>query len=498
MKIFYKSKKLDFSSGGDPIIVLREKEADSQGIMPGDRVLLKWSRKKSITAIVQYTNSKVNFGQVGLFKEVWQKKSINDQDIVEVILQSRPESVKAINKKLLGHDLSYDEIFSIMHDISTGKLGKIETTYYVASGFIKPYPLKELYYMTRAMAECGDKMNMKIKVVDKHSIGGIPGNRTTMIVIPIIASLGLYIPKTSSRAITSPAGTADTMEVLAPVEHSVDKINKIVKKTHACLVWGGGINMAPADDKIIHVEKPLSLETYDKMIVSIMAKKVAMGVDYLIIDLPYGETAKVHSLKTAKSIAKKFIALGKMFKIKVKVVTTKADQPVGAGVGPALEARDVLRVLQRHELRPKDLEEKAIHLAGQLLELKGFCPKGRGTNIARHQIEAGVAAKKMAEIIRAQGGKGTIKADAVALGALRYEIHSKKSGKVKHIDNKAIVEICFNLGAPHEKLAGIHMHCRLGDKIIKGQKLYTLYGENQSRLDLGRLATKNNTIICIK
>ncbi|NMC51250.1 AMP phosphorylase [Candidatus Kuenenbacteria bacterium] len=497
MRLFYKCKKIDFSSGGEPTVVLQEKEAENQGIRPGDRVNLKWSKNKTMIATVDVSDSKVDYGEVGLFEEIWKKNQIDSEDIVEIMLYSRPESIKAINKKMLGKRLNYEEIYSIISDISTGKLGQIETTYYVASSFVKPYSLDELYYVTKAMAECGEKLNLKERVVDKHSIGGIPGNRTTMIVIPIIASLGLYIPKTSSRAITSPSGTADTMEVLAPVDLSVEKIKKVIEKTKACMVWGGAVSMAPADDIIIKVSKPLSLEPYDKMIISILAKKVAMGVDYLVIDLPYGPTAKVHSLKTAKEIAKKFVAVGKRFKIKVEVEMLEAKEPVGAGVGPALEARDVLRVLQQHKLRPIDLEKKGVYLSGKLLELKGFCKKGQGRKIAEQQLKSLAAWKKMQEIIKAQGGNQKIKADAVALGALNYEMHAKRDGKVVAVNNKAIEEICVNLGAPREKLAGIHMHVRINDKVAKGQKLFTLYAENEGRLKLGLVAARKNQVVKI-
>lgn len=478
-------------------MVLRDKEAENQGINPGDRVILKWSKNKSVIANVDVTDSKVDYGEVGLFEEIWKKHQVEAEDIVEIMLYSRPESIKAINKKLLGGKLNYEEIYSIISDISTGKLGAIETTYYVASSFIKPYSLDELYYVTKAMAECGEKLNLREKVVDKHSIGGVPGNRTTMIVIPIIASLGLYIPKTSSRAITSPSGTADTMEVLAPVDLPVEKIKKVIAQTKACMVWGGAMSMAPADDIIIKVSKPLSLEPYDKMIISILAKKVAMGVDYLVIDLPYGPTAKVHSLKTAREIAKKFVAVGKRFKIKIAVEMLEAKQPVGDGVGPALEARDVLRVLQQHKRRPMDLEKKSVHLAGKLLELKEFCQKGKGEKIAEKQLKSLAAWRKMQEIIKAQGGNPKIKADEVALGALNYEMHAKKPGKITAIDNKAIEEICVNLGAPREKLAGIHMHCQVGDKVMRGEKLYTLYAQTESRLNLGLIAAKNNEVVRI-
>jgi AMP phosphorylase len=499
MAFYLKSKKLDFSTGDNPVAVINRKEAENYGILPNDKVLLKWSKHHQVMVDFQFTSSKVEPGYIGLFEEVWKGNEwIDDEQIVEVSVISRPPSIEAIKKKMLGKELNYQEVYSIISDISNDRLTEVETTYYAVSGFVHPFSLKEMYYLIKAMAETGEMMNLDVKVVDKHSIGGIPNNRTTMLVIPIIASLGIYIPKTSSRAITSPAGTADTMEVLAPVNHPMKKIKEIVKKNHGCLVWGGGLSLAPADDKIIQVSRPLGIESHDKMIVSILAKKVAMGVDYLVIDLPYGPTAKVKNLKIAKEIEKKFIWLGKQFGIKVKVVMTKSVEPMGRGVGPALEARDVLRVLQQHELRPRDLEKKSIYLAGQLLELKGFCPKGRGQKIAEKQIKSGAAWKKMNEIIIAQGGKKNIKADAVALGAVRYEIHAEKNGKIILIDNKAIDEICMNLGAPHEKIAGMHFHVDYGERVKKGQKLFTLYAKTQERINLALKALEYNRVIVIK
>jgi len=499
MPFYLKSKRIDFSTGAEPLAVINQKEAEIYGILPHDKILLRWSKHHQTIVDFQFTNHKVVPGYIGLFEEIWKGNSwVDDEQIVEVSIVSRPVSMEAIKKKMLGKEINYKEIYAIMTDISKGRLSDIETTYFAASGFIHPYTLDEMYYLVKAMAETGDMMNMDVPVVDKHSIGGIPNNRTTMLVIPIIASLGIYIPKTSSRAITSPSGTADTMEVLAPVTHSLKKIKEIVRKTHACLVWGGGLSLAPADDKIIQVERPLGVESYDKMIVSIMAKKVATGVDYLVIDMPYGPTAKVKSLKTAKEIEKKFIWIGKKFNIKVKVVMTEALEPVGRGVGPALEARDVLRVLQQHELRPLDLEKKAVYLAGQLLELKGFCKKGQGEKVALKQLTSGAAWEKMNEIIVAQGGKKNLKADAVALGGVHYEIHAEKNGKIILIDNKAINEICMNLGAPHEKIAGMHFHVDYGEKVKKGQKLFTLYAKTNDRIKLALTALEKNKVVIIK
>ncbi len=498
MPFYLKSKKLDFAAGGEIVAVINEDEAESLGIQAGDRIELKWSNKHKLVVWADTSRLRVKAGHIGLFREVWRHHNIIDGDIIEVSIISRPPSIQAIKRKMLGKSLSYREVYSIISDITENRLSAVEITYFVSSSFVKSYSNEELFYLSKSMAETGEKMNMPIRVVDKHSVGGLPGNRTTMVVVPIIASLGLYIPKTSSRAITSPAGTADTMEVLAPVSFSMKEIKKIVRRTKACLVWGGGLNIAPADDKIIQISRPLALEPYDKMLVSIMAKKVATGVDYLVIDMPIGETTKIPNRRIANMLERKFIWLGKKFGMKVKVIKTLAREPVGRGIGPALEARDVLRVLQQHKLRPHDLERKSVNLAGELLELKGFCRVGQGKKKAHQQLQSGAAWKKMQEIIKAQGGNPNINSEEVATGAFHYEIHAKKSGRVNLIHDRAINEICMNLGAPREKIAGIHMHVRWGNKVKKGDKLFTLYAPSKERLQLGVAAARKNTAVFIK
>ncbi|MFZ5365462.1 MAG: AMP phosphorylase [Patescibacteria group bacterium] len=497
MAFYLKCKKLDFSTGDKLVVVINEDEADSYGIYPGDRLQLVWSKTKKVIATADTSNTKVKPGEIGLFQEVWKKHAVEQADIVEVSIMSRPLSIETIRKKLLGQPATYQEIHAVIKDIVDGTLGSIETTYYAASSFVKDYSLDELYYVTKAMADTGEKMNLNVEVVDKHSVGGLAGNRVTPLVVSIIASLGLYIPKTSSRAITSPAGTADTMEVICPVSFSMNEIRKIVKKTKACLVWGGGLSLAPADDKIVNVSRPLAFEPYDKMIVSILAKKVAMGVDYLVIDIPVGPSTKVPSMAKADMIEKKFVALGKRFGMKIKAVKTKAMEPIGRGIGPALEARDIFRVLQRHELRPLDLERKAVKLAGELLELKKFAPKGQGRILAMQQLKSGDAWEKMNEIVVAQGGNPNQHSEDFTSGAIRYEIHAKKTGKIIAVDSKAINEICMNLGAPSDKLAGIHLHAFYGQKIKKGDKLFTLYASSNDRLKLGLMATSKVEIFKI-
>src|SRR3989344_6525537 len=282
--------------------------------------------------------------------------------------KSSPEklnrALEAIRKKLVGNHLTYKEIYAIMHEISNNSLGDILTTYFAASGYSESFSNQELYYLTSAMVETGEKLDFNKKIVaDKHSIGGVPGTRTTLVVVPIIAACGFIIPKSSSRAITSPDGTADDMEVLAPVNLSKDKIYRIVKKINGCIVWGGSFGIAPADDIIINVEKPLLFESYDKILVSIMAKKIAFGSNHIVIDLPYGKTVKVHKIKDAQVLKDKFEYLARKFNIRIKVLIHKTDEPAGRGIGPVLETREALRVLQQKPNRPLDLEQRSLNIA---------------------------------------------------------------------------------------------------------------------------------------
>ncbi len=492
MAFVLRAKRFDLSTGGLPyVVVLRNEDGKNFGIRAGDRLLVRVDGKKLI-AQADLTHRRVQPGEIGLFREVWREHRVAPRQAVTISPQARPASIEAIKKKLLGKRLRQDDYNTIVRDIVDGHLGTTELTYFVASSFVREYSNDELFALTKAIATTGEQLRFGRKIVaDKHSVGGLAGNRTTMVVVPIIASLGICIPKTSSRAITSPAGTADTMEVLAPVTHPVERIRRIVQKHNACMVWGGGLALAPADDRIIKVSRPLSLEPYSKMIVSIMAKKVAMGVTHLVIDMPYGPTTKIPDLATAQRLAAKFRYLGRRFGITVKVAMIKALEPIGRGVGPALEARDVLRVLQQKEYRPRDLEEKAIRLAGLLVELIGVARKGTGSSVVRDQLVSGRAWRSMQGIIRAQGGNPSIDSEDVTLGAKRLRVVAKHSGVVTAVNNRAIDELARSLGAPDDKVGGLHLKKRLGDTVVTGEVLYTCYASSASRLALAEAALRH-------
>jgi len=407
------------------------------------------------------------------------------------------DAINAIRKKLVGKTLTYKEIYSIMDQIARKRLSDILTTYFAASAYSKGFTNQELYYLTKAMVETGRQIHFEGIVADKHSIGGVPGTRTTLVVVPIVAAAGFVIPKSSSRAITTPGSTADAMEVLAPVNLSKEKILNVVKKTNGCIVWGGSFGIAPADDIIIKVERPLLLESYDKILVSIMAKKVAFGSNHVVIDLPYGATVKVHGLNDAKVLKEKFEYLAKKFNIKIRVLVHRTNEPGGRGIGPILEAREAIRVLQQKSNRPADLEIRSINLAGNLLDiclkdsprqLQDFVKKNYGNSFgwATKMLQKGIAFAKMQEIIKEQGGNPNIDSENLKPGQYFFKLKSLKTGSIKSLNNKNMTIIAKILGAPKQKGSGIFLDKKIGEAVEKGNIVATLYSESAHNLEKGR------------
>jgi putative thymidine phosphorylase len=403
-------------------------------------------------------------------------------------------ALEAIRKKLVGKTLTYHEIYAIMDEIAHERLGDVLTTYFAASEYSRGFTKEELYYLTKAMVETGEKLSFSGIVADKHSIGGMPGTRTTMIIVPIIAAAGFCIPKSSSRAITTPGGTADDMETLARVEFDRDDIYDIVRKTNGCIVWGGSFKIAPADDVMIRVEHPLSFESYDKVVISIMAKKIAFGSTHVVIDIPYGPSMKVHRKSDAVALKQKFHYIAEKFDITLHCEIHEVRSPLGVGIGPILETADALQVLEQHPARPRDLESHALLLAGELLDMclyaerKQKNPPARthnnGHTLAAHILHNGHALTKMKQIVAAQGGDATQDSERLLsqLGKHTATVAAASPLHVTHIDSKSITKIAKILGCPHDKGAGILLHAKLGDRLKKGDPLFTLYAQRASHL----------------
>ncbi len=471
-------KDMDIASGGIYIAILNKKDAKKLDLHSGDRVLVKHNSKE-VTCILDISDSSkaVPEGKLGLFEEVLTHLHLKNNAHVDLKYTAKPESVVHIREKLFGKRLSYEEMYHIVDDITNDRLTDVEKTYFVTACFSKGLSHQEIVDLTRAMVETGSKLKFPGVVLDKHCIGGIPGNRTTMIVVPIIAAAGFTIPKTSSRAITSPAGTADTMECLAKVELPAQKIKHIIRRIGACIVHGGSMNLAPADDKIIQVEHPLSIDAEGQLLASVMAKKYSVGATHVLIDIPMGKSTKANTWSKAKHLKQMFELIGKKLGMDVKVIITDGSQPIGNGVGPLLEAHDVLAVLQNDPQAPADLRKKSIHMAGLLLEMTGKFSDGEKT--AKEILDSGKALKKMNQIIHAQGVQ-----QAMRLGKFRSDHRAVKTGRIKTIDNETIAKIARIAGAPDDKNAGLFIHKKVNDFVHKNDILYTIYANSQFKLDL--------------
>lgn len=481
----FRIKNFPIGTGGVHIILMNSKDAIEYDFNIGDRIFVK-NKKHTVPATIDITESDdlVLPGQLGLFKEVSEEIRLKNDSKINIVLQKKPESIMYIKKKLEGERLNYDEFRAIMQDIVDDKLTDIELTYFVAANHTRELSIDEIVSLTRSMVDTGDKLNFKAKiVVDKHCIGGVAANRTSMVVVPILASAGLLIPKTSSRSITSAAGTADTMEVLCDVEFSLREMKNIVKNVGCCLIWGGGdVNLAPADDKIIRVEHPVSLDPIGQLISSILAKKISVGSNHILIDIPVGRGAKTSSMKRANMLKKKFEQVGKKLGLKIKVLVTDGSEPIGNGIGPALEARDVIRTLRNHHKGSTQLKEKSIELAGEIFELAGKTKNGQGKKLAREIIDSGKAHAKFVEMLEAQKIKA-VYPETIQVGEHVATMHAMHSGKVTHVDNKETNKVAKIAGAPFDKGAGIQLYVHKGYKVARGDKLFSIYAENKERLE---------------
>lgn len=474
-------KKIPIRVGNRYVALLNEKTAQELELRVAERILVKADKNREITVILDITTKdEIKDNKIGLYTETWKRLKIKKGDKITVSIAPRPPSDVFIKKKLEGHKLSQAEIHTIVRDVVRDDLSDIEMTYFVAGCFCMGLNDEEVANLTKAIAKYGDRLEFKNKfVMDKHCIGGVPGNRTTMLMVPIITSLGYIMPKTSSRAITSPAGTADTMEVLANVENDAKRLREITKKVGGFVAWGGGVDLAGADDKLIRVRYPLKLDPEGMLLASIMAKKHSVSTNTLIIDIPMGPQGKTKNVKEANKLKKRFISIAKMLGMKIKVVITDASQPVGRGIGPVLECLDVIKILKNEPDAPEDLKKKTIMLCKELLYLTGeYKTKKIAEKKILESIESGKAYEQLMKIVDAQGRKKMAK-----VGQFTYEFKSGKSGKVQGIQNKIIAQIARTAGAPKDAGAGLYIHKKIGDEVKKGETLFTVYTENETRLE---------------
>lgn len=484
-----KPYKIKIKTGGINVAVLNEDTAHQMDLHVGDRLHLKSDRSK-ITCLLDITNDHFPSRKIGLFAEAYDALNIEVGDTVEIKAADKPRSLLYIREKLDGKHLNSAQLNEIIRDIVHGDLSEVEMTYFVSGCYANGLNDEETAALTRAIVRNGKKLEFKGRagrvVADKHCIGGVPGNRVTPIVVPIVVAAGVLMPKTSSRAITSPAGTADAVESICNVTINAHRLMTIAKKVGGFMVWGGGVDLAAADDRMIKIRNPMSLDPEGMLLASIMAKKHSVSANHVLIDIPVGPGVKIKDAAHAQHLKKRFLKIGKMLGMKVRVIITDGKQPIGNGIGPLLEMIDVMNILKNAKDAPKDLREKAIMESAILLELTGKAKKGRGHKLAEEILKSGRAWRKFQQIITAQGKKRIPK-----LAKYSAKISAKQAGRVKAIENKTIAHLARIAGAPKDPAAGLFLHKKIGDKVKKGEALYIIYASSEDRLKYALEFAKN-------
>ncbi len=451
----------------------------AEGFTVHARVRVAANGNSIIASVHHVLDSLLGPDQASLSESAWLALAAQDGHAVTISHPRPLESLAYVRAKLYGRTLTPSQLTEIISDMVAGRYSDIELAAFVSGCAGQRLDPSEVLGLTRAMIEAGDRLDWdKPMIVDKHCVGGLPGNRTTPIVVPIVAANGLTIPKTSSRAITSPAGTADTMETMAPVDLDLGAMRRVVEQTGGCIVWGGAVHLSPADDMLIRVERALDIDSEGQLVASVLSKKVAAGSTHMVIDMPVGASAKVRSAEDAVRLTASLETVSAAFGLHTRVVVTDGRQPVGRGIGPALEAFDVLAVLRNEASAPADLRARAVELAGAVLELGGVTAPGGGCARATDTLDNGDAWAKFTQICEAQGGlreppRSTHRLPVLALHA----------GRIGAIDNRKFAKVAKLAGAPAAPAAGADLHVRLGEEVTRGDPLFTIHAESPGELD---------------
>lgn len=475
-----RARRLGIDALHEPVVFMRKDchVCRSEGFDAHARVMLTHGGRSAIATLYHVTSELLAVNEAGLSEAAWSQLGLSPGDEIRAEHPPPLRSMSRVRGKVHGERLDGTALADIVTDIVAHRYSDVQISAFVTACSAQPLDRAETVALTRAMVEAGDRLSWGVPVVaDKHSVGGLPGNRTTPIIVAIATACGLVMPKTSSRAITSPAGTADTMETLAPVDLDLAAMRRVVEKEGGCVVWGGAVHLSPADDTIIRIERALDIDSEGQLVASVLSKKIAAGSTHLVIDMPVGPTAKVRSAMAAEALEGRLMEVAATFGLHAQVVQTDGHQPVGRGIGPALEAHDVLAVLQAAPDSPRDLWERAIVLAGHLLELAHVAKPGSSRSLAAEVIADGRAWAKFQRICEAQGGMRR-----PPVSSHRRPVAAAGEGHVSAIDNRRLAMVAKLAGAPDAKAAGVELHVRLGSAVAAGEPLYTVNAETPGEL----------------
>lgn len=475
--------RLGIDTHQEPVVYMRENcdVCRSEGFRAQSRVRVSSGGRSIIGTLNVVRGDFLSHRQAGLSESAWLLLDAEEGACATFSHPQPVDSMSHVRGKLYGRRYTDEGVRQIIGDIAAGRYSDIQLSAYVTSCAASSLDVNEIIAITRAMVDVGRRFDWESRkpVMDKHCVGGLPGNRTTPLVVAIVAANGLVIPKTSSRAITSPAGTADTMETLTTVALDYQRMREVVQQEGACLAWGGSVSLSPTDDVIIRVERALDLDSEGQLVASVISKKVAAGSTHVLLDIPVGPTAKVRSRALATRLCELLTRTGEALGLQVRTLVSDGSQPVGRGIGPALEARDVMSVLRNEENAPRDLRERALTLAAALLSMGGAAETdSEAMDLARETLDSGRALQKFEAICQAQGGLKELPE-----APHRHVLTAARQGIVIAINNRIVSRLASLAGAPGDPSAGLDMHVQVGDVVGTGQPVMTLHAESPGELE---------------
>jgi pyrimidine-nucleoside phosphorylase len=402
--------------------------------------------------------------------------------------------VEIIRKKRQGEVLTSKEINFMINNFSNNKIPDYQFSAFLMAIFFRGMTTKETSFLTEAMLHSGKMINLKEingYKIDKHSTGGV-GDKTSLILAPIAAAAGVYVPMISGRGLGHTGGTLDKLESIPGfrTDLSLKKFKSVLKKTGAALI-GQTKEIAPAD-KVIYSLRDVTatIESVPLITASIMSKKLAEGINGLVLDIKTGSGAFMKSGKEAIKLTESLVNTAKAFNINAAAFITDMNQPLGTHVGNWIEVVECIKIL-RGEVK-NDVYDLSTKLAGAMIYLAGKSKSiDSGTDYAKEIIANGKAYEKFIEMVRAQGGNTSFIHNPEKYPKSKYsdKFIAYKSGYINKIDTYEIGMASVELGAgrksKEDKIdhkAGIIFNFRTGEKVRKGDIIAHLYADSKDKI----------------
>lgn len=398
-----------------------------------------------------------------------------------------------ILKKRANLPLSDKEIRFVIDGYVKGEIPDYQVSALLMTIVFNGMNARELGTLTLAMAQSGnmvDLSNIDGITVDKHSTGGV-GDKTTLIIAPLVAACGGKVAKMSGRGLGHTGGTIDKMESIPNLKVSLEQdafINQVNQIGLA--VIGQSEGLAPADKKLYALRDVTgTVDSIPLIASSVMSKKLASGAQAILLDVKVGSGAFMKNIEDARELAKAMVDIGKGNGRLIKAILTDMDRPLGHAIGNALEIREVIDTLKGHG--PEDLTHECIIMAAHMLVLSHMCDYETALNRVQQALDSGTALERLRLMVDAQGGDSRVIDDEsiLIIGQFTYDVIAPQDGYIIHMNTEQCGIASVMLGAgrtvkdgPIDYSAGILMHKKTGDSVTVGECIATLYASDESLL----------------